>query len=54
MSLNKEETQVIDFDQAEPYLKTIFSYQFEDVRDFEIILKSVMKLIKVLPSKRQV
>ncbi len=28
MSLNKEETQVVDYDQAEPYLKTIFSYQF--------------------------
>lgn len=34
MSLNKEETQVVDYDQAEPYLKTIFGYQFEDVQNF--------------------
>lgn len=45
---------MVDYDQAEPYLKTIFSYQFEDIKNFETILKSVMRLVKVLSSKRQV
>lgn len=45
---------MVDYDQAEPYLKTIFSYQFEDIKNFETLLKSVMKLVKVLSSKRQV
>ena len=53
MSLNKDETQVIDYKQLEPIFKIMFGYVYENTANFQIMLAAVMKFLKVLPSKRQ-